>query len=113
MADIAILIEGLEKSYGSFKALHGVDLEVRQGEILGFLGPNGAGKTTTIRCILDQIRPQKGSIHVFGINPQSQPTKVHQMTGYLPGEYDSGRITGSELRGDRIIEYQSGSGEDR
>jgi ABC-2 type transport system ATP-binding protein len=110
MADIAILIEGLEKSYGSFKALYGVDLEVRQGEILGFLGPNGAGKTTTIRCILDQIRPEKGSIRVFGINPQAQPTKVHQLTGYLPGELrleDSFRVDQqlryfSQLRGNQL-----------
>jgi ABC-2 type transport system ATP-binding protein len=86
MDDIAISIKGLEKSYGSFQALFGVDLEVKRGEILGFLGPNGAGKTTTIRCILDQIRPQKGSIHVFGVNPQVHPTKVHELTGYLPGE---------------------------
>ena len=68
MIDYAITINRLEKYYGSFKALHGVDLNVKQGEILGFLGPNGAGKTTTIRCILDQIRPQKGIIRVFGIN---------------------------------------------
>lgn len=110
MADIAILIEGLEKSYGSFKALHGVDLEVKQGEILGFLGPNGAGKTTTIRCILDQIRPQRGRIHVFGINPQAQPIKVHRLTGYLPGELrleDSYRVDQqlryfSQLRGNQV-----------
>jgi len=82
----AISIKGLEKSYGSFQALFGVDLEVKRGEILGFLGPNGSGKTTTIRCILDQIRPQKGSIRVFGIDPQVHPTRVHQLTGYLPGE---------------------------
>lgn len=86
MIDYAITINRLEKYYGSFKALHGVDLNVKQGEILGYLGPNGAGKTTTIRCILDQIRPQKGIIRVFGINPQSNPTQVHELTGYLPGE---------------------------
>ncbi|MCJ7716958.1 MAG: ABC transporter ATP-binding protein [Anaerolineales bacterium] len=86
MSDYAITIEGLEKYYGSFKALHGVNLRVNRGEILGFLGPNGAGKTTTIRCILDQIRPQKGFIQVFGINPQVNPTMVHEFTGYLPGE---------------------------
>ena len=86
MVDYAIKIDGLEKSYGSFKALHGVNLNVERGEILGFLGPNGAGKTTTIRCILDQNRHQKGNIQVFGINPQVYPVKVHKMIGYLPGE---------------------------
>ncbi len=86
MSRYAITIEGLEKYYGAFKALHGVNLKVNRGEILGFLGPNGAGKTTTIRCILDQIRPSAGNIWVFGINPQSNPEKVHQLIGYLPGE---------------------------
>ncbi len=86
MSEYAITIAGLEKYYGSFKALYGVNLNVNRGEILGFLGPNGAGKTTTIRCILDQIRPQKGTIQVFGINPQVNPTLVHEFTGYLPGE---------------------------
>jgi ABC-2 type transport system ATP-binding protein len=86
MTGFAILIKDLEKSYGAFKALHGVNLQVKKGEILGFLGPNGAGKTTTIRCILDQIRPQVGSIEVFGINPQADPVRIHELTGYLPGE---------------------------
>jgi ABC-2 type transport system ATP-binding protein len=86
MNDYAITIEGLEKYYGTFKALHGVYLKVNRGEILGFLGPNGAGKTTTIRCILDQIRPQEGIIRVFGVNPQANPGVVHELTGYLPGE---------------------------
>lgn len=112
MSEISILIKGLEKSYGSFKALFGVDLEVRQGEILGFLGPNGAGKTTTIRCLLDQIRPQAGEIRVLGLDPQKHPVQVQRRTGYLPGEL---RLEGSlkvsqlfrylkELRGNQIDE---------
>ncbi len=110
MNDFAITIEGLEKYYGSFKALHGVNLKVKRGEILGFLGPNGAGKTTTIRCILDHIRPQKGSIKVFGMNPQAKPHVVHQFTGYLPGELrleDNFRVEQqlryfSQLRGNQL-----------
>ena len=110
MPDIAISIKGLEKSYGSFQALFGVDLGVKQGEILGFLGPNGAGKTTTIRCLLDQIRPQAGEIRVLGLDPQEDPIQVQRRTGYLPGEL---RLEGSlkvsallrylkELRGNQI-----------
>ena len=86
MNDFAITIDGLEKYYGSFKALHGVDLKVIRGEILGFLGPNGAGKTTTIRCMLDLIHPQGGTISVLGLNPQAEPEAIKARVGYLPGE---------------------------
>lgn len=112
MSENSIMIKGLEKSYGSFQALFGVDLEVRRGEILGFLGPNGAGKTTTIRCLLDQIRPQAGKIRVLGLDPQKNPVQIQRRTGYLPGEL---RLEGSlkvsqlfrylkELRGNQIDE---------
>jgi ABC-2 type transport system ATP-binding protein len=76
----------LVKSYGPVRALRGVDLEVRQGEVFGFLGPNGAGKTTTIRCLLDLIRPNGGSLRVLGLDPQAQPEAVRARCGYLPGE---------------------------
>ncbi len=82
----AIVIEGLIKFYGPVQALYGVDLEVRRGEVFGFLGPNGAGKTTTIRCMLDLIHPNGGSIRVLGLNPQADPVAVRARTGYLPGE---------------------------
>ncbi|MFA9402160.1 MAG: ATP-binding cassette domain-containing protein, partial [Anaerolineales bacterium] len=80
-----IKTQGLIKSYGNVQALFGVDLEVKQGEVFGFLGPNGAGKTTTIRCMLDMIRPQEGTIRIFGIDPQVNPMQVHAKVGYLPG----------------------------
>ena len=83
---MAIEIRGLTKSYGQVQALRGVDLEVKRGEILGFLGPNGAGKTTTIRCMLDLIRPQAGTIRVLGIDPRKDPVAVRARVGYLPGE---------------------------
>lgn len=82
----AIEIKDLHKSYGRVKALRGVNVVVRRGELFGFLGPNGAGKTTTIRCMLDMIRPQAGSIQVLGIDPQKNPQGVHSTVGYLPGE---------------------------
>jgi ABC-2 type transport system ATP-binding protein len=52
----AIRTEGLVKIFGSTRALDGLDLEVRTGEVHGFLGPNGAGKTTTIRILLGLLR---------------------------------------------------------
>jgi len=84
--DIALKIRGLTKSYGKVRALHGIDLEIRHGEIFGFLGPNGAGKTTTIRCVLDSIRPDDGKITLLGIDPQENPIAAQALTGYLPGE---------------------------
>jgi ABC-2 type transport system ATP-binding protein len=84
--DNVIKIQGLTKSYGNVQALFGVDLEVKQGEVFGFLGPNGAGKTTTIRCMLDLIRPQGGTIRVLGLNPQAEPEAIKARVGYLPGE---------------------------
>jgi len=84
--DIALEVKGLVKSYGKVQALRGIDLQVRRGEIFGFLGPNGAGKTTTIRCLLDTIRPNAGSLRVLGIDPQKHPVEVQKRSGYLPGE---------------------------
>ena len=82
----AIQVKDLVKFYGKVQALSGVNLEVKRGEIYGFLGPNGAGKTTTIRCMLDLIRPQGGSISVLGLNPKAEPEVIKARVGYLPGE---------------------------
>ena len=97
---MAIYTQGLMKSYGSVRALRGLDLEVRQGEIFGFLGPNGAGKTTTIRCLLDLIRPNGGTVRVLGIDPQADPVAVRARVGYLPGElhFDENMSVDSALR---------------
>ncbi len=83
---ISISTVNLVKSYGRVEALHCVNLEVHSGEIFGFLGPNGAGKTTTIRCLLDLIRPNSGTVRVLGLDPQKNPVEVRARTGYLPGE---------------------------
>jgi ABC-2 type transport system ATP-binding protein len=84
--ELAIQVQGLTKSYGKVRALRGIDLEVKRGEIFGFLGPNGAGKTTTIRCLLDSIRPDGGKALLLGLDPQVDPVAVQARTGYLPGE---------------------------
>jgi ABC-2 type transport system ATP-binding protein len=83
---LAIQTQGLTKSYGQVQALRGVDLDVRRGEIFGFLGPNGSGKTTTIRCLLDLIRPDGGTLRVLGRDPQRESAAVRAQIGYLPGE---------------------------
>jgi ABC-2 type transport system ATP-binding protein len=66
----AIAATGLEKSFGRVRAVRGVDLTVRAGEIVAFLGPNGAGKTTTIDMLLGLSTPDAGSVEVFGHTPR-------------------------------------------
>jgi ABC-2 type transport system ATP-binding protein len=92
-----IQAQKLTKSYGPFRGIVDVDLEVNEGEIFGFLGPNGAGKTTTIRILLDLIRPTAGSASVFGIDAATDPVAIHRRVGYLPGEWNLyDRLTGAE-----------------
>ncbi len=98
MTDYAIQFEGVHKHYGKVHALNNLDLDVEKGEIFGFLGPNGAGKTTTIRCALDLIRPNSGSIRIFGLDPQQTPQKVKAEVGYLPGDLKiEGGFTGRDF----------------
>lgn len=61
-----IEVRGLSKSYGTFKAVDQLDLDVYRGDVFGFLGPNGAGKSTTIRMLLTLIKPDSGDIRIFG-----------------------------------------------
>ncbi len=82
----AISTEGLSKRYGNVHALESLDLEVAEGEVVGYLGPNGAGKTTTIRLLLGLIRPTAGRAEIFGLDCQHQVVKVHRHLAYVPGE---------------------------
>jgi ABC-2 type transport system ATP-binding protein len=82
----AIRARRLVKDYGHTRALHGVDLEVRVGEVFGFLGPNGSGKSTTIRLLVDLLRPTAGSVEVFGVTPAAGGPGLRGRIGYLPGE---------------------------
>lgn len=79
----AICLENVTKSYDSLTAVSGVNLQVRQGAILGLLGPNGAGKTTTIRMVMNILVPDEGSIRVLG---QPVTDKTRESIGYLPEE---------------------------
>ena len=82
----AIEVRGLVKRYGSFLALRGLDLEIESGESFGFIGPNGAGKTTLIRTMLDLLRPTEGSIRILGFDSRRDAPRVHERTGYVPGD---------------------------
>jgi ABC-2 type transport system ATP-binding protein len=82
----AIRTERLSKRFGTTDALVSLDLEVPEGEVLGYLGPNGAGKTTTIRLLLGLIRATAGRAEVFGIDAQEEPVEAHRRLAYVPGE---------------------------
>ncbi|RLE70376.1 MAG: ABC transporter ATP-binding protein [Thermoprotei archaeon] len=83
----AVEAVNLTKYFGSFKAVDGIDLKVRQGEIFGLLGPNGAGKTTTIRMILGLLKPSAGTVKVFGVNVAKNRKEVLKITGYMPQRF--------------------------
>ncbi|WP_326951075.1 ATP-binding cassette domain-containing protein [Amycolatopsis sp. NBC_01307] len=84
--DIAVRVRGLVKTYGSTRALDGVDLEIPAGRVLGLLGPNGAGKTTTVRILTTLLRPDSGEAWVAGHDVLAEPDAVRQRIG-LSGQY--------------------------
>jgi branched-chain amino acid transport system ATP-binding protein len=63
VSEAMLSVRGIEVAYGTIKALHGIDLEVRKGEIVTLIGANGAGKTTTLRTISGLLKPRTGSVH--------------------------------------------------
>ena len=82
----AIVVEGLEKSYGSVKALCGIDFTARTGSVLGLLGPNGAGKTTAVRILTTLLAPDGGRAHVAGLDVVKQASALRARIG-LAGQY--------------------------
>jgi ABC-2 type transport system ATP-binding protein len=91
MSDIVIEARGLTKTYGTTRAVDGIDFDLHAGEIVGLLGPNGAGKTTTILMMLGLTEPSGGTISVLGHDPLRDPLAVKRRVGYLPdsvGFYD-------------------------
>ncbi len=83
---VAILIEGLKKSYGSVRALDGLNLAVEPGTVFGFLGPNGAGKTTTIRILTGLAQATDGRAWVAGTEITADGQEVARRIGHLPEE---------------------------
>ena len=82
----AIAISGLVKTFGSSRALDGLDLEVAAGEVHGFLGPNGSGKSTTIRVLLGLLRADAGRVTLLGGDPWRDATALHRRLAYVPGD---------------------------
>ena len=81
----ALDIKGLRKSFGR-PAVNGLDLRVQPGEFYMLLGPNGAGKTTTLRMVSGLLKPDAGTISVFGIDSLGDPVAAKQITGWLSDE---------------------------
>jgi ABC-2 type transport system ATP-binding protein len=81
-------INNLHKSFDGKEILHGVTLNVKDGEIFGFIGQNGAGKTTTIRCAVGILDFEQGSITIDGMNIKEHPLDVKRITAYLPDNPD-------------------------
>jgi len=85
----------LTKNYGNFTALHGLNLQLDAGDIMGFIGPNGAGKTTTIKIVATLLKPTSGTVYVDGIDICTNPEDARPLIGYMPdlyGLYDDVKV---------------------
>jgi ABC-2 type transport system ATP-binding protein len=82
-ADTVVQVASLVRRFDGVTAVDGISFEVRRGEMFGLIGPDGAGKTTTLKSVLGLLRPDAGSVRVFGFDPLAQPRDLARHTGYL------------------------------
>ena len=93
-----IFTQNLTKSYGSVKALKGLELEVQKNEVFGFIGPNGAGKSTTIRILLGLLRSSGGKADLFGKDAWQNASNLHRRLAYVPSDVNLWpNLTGGEV----------------
>ncbi|MMZ59884.1 Daunorubicin/doxorubicin resistance ATP-binding protein DrrA [compost metagenome] len=91
-------VQGLQKRFGKYKALHDVSFTVKAGEVVGFIGPNGAGKSTTIRTLLGIIHRDSGDAKIFGKDVWKDSLEIHKRISYVPGDVALwGSLTGGEI----------------
>ncbi|WP_078596139.1 ABC transporter ATP-binding protein [Evansella clarkii] len=91
-------VTNLTKKFGDFKALDGVNLEVNEGEIMGFIGPNGAGKSTTIKVLLGILKATDGEVQIFGKDAWDDAVEIHKRVAYVPGDVNLWpNLTGGEV----------------
>ena len=81
---VALQVESISKSFGTIRAVDGISLNLNRGEVLGLLGPNGSGKSTTMKLILGVIKPDSGSIRVFGKDVVKDTVETKKAVGYVP-----------------------------
>ncbi|MCD8082957.1 MAG: ABC transporter ATP-binding protein [Clostridiales bacterium] len=89
-------IEKLEKMFGNYHVLDGLDMEIADGSLYGFVGPNGAGKTTTIRIVAGLLAPDGGRVEIDGIDAWKSPRQTKERIGYVPdhfGVYDNLKVS--------------------
>ncbi|WP_141002715.1 ATP-binding cassette domain-containing protein [Nocardioides humi] len=86
--ELAVDAVGLVKAFGAFRAVDGIDLQVRRGEVFGVLGPNGAGKTTTLSMLATLLPIDGGRASIFGVDVVAHPHRVRQLVG-VTGQYAS------------------------
>lgn len=79
-------VSGLVKSYGGKKAVDGISVEVKSGELYALLGPNGAGKTTTLRMIAGLLNADAGQINLFDVDARADPIAAKRLIAWLPDE---------------------------
>jgi lipooligosaccharide transport system ATP-binding protein len=85
-ADSMIFASGLRKSFGSFEAVRGIDVDVRRGEAFGFLGPNGAGKSSTMRMVAAVSPVSGGTLRILGLDPATDGPEIRARIGVCPQE---------------------------
>jgi ABC-2 type transport system ATP-binding protein len=94
----AISVSGLVKTFGRTRALDGLELSVRTGEVHGFLGPNGSGKSTTLRVLLGLLRADAGQVRLLGGDPWRDAVALHRRLAYVPGDVTLWpNLTGGEI----------------
>ena len=101
MAEPAIAVHALYKSFGTKVAVAGVDLEIAAGSLAGLVGPNGAGKTTTLSMMTGLLRPDSGQILINGLDVWADPRAVKAIIGVVPAE---ARLF-DRLSGEELLEY--------
>ncbi len=93
-----VIIESLQKSFNTVKAVQDISFNINKGEIFGLLGPNGSGKTTTIRCLCTLTKPDSGEIKIGGISALKYPNIIRNFLGYVAQDITLDKIlTGREL----------------
>ncbi|ANH39806.1 Daunorubicin/doxorubicin resistance ATP-binding protein DrrA [Nocardioides dokdonensis FR1436] len=98
MPSDVIEVQQLVKTFGRARALDGLDLTVRAGEVHGFLGPNGSGKSTTIRVLLGLLRADSGRVRLLGGDPWHEAAALHRRLAYVPGDVSLWpTLTGGEV----------------
>jgi ABC-2 type transport system ATP-binding protein len=82
--EIAVSLRGVSRSFGENVAVRDLNLEIEEGSIHGLLGPNGSGKSTTMKMVMGLLKPDSGTIDVYGKDPKVDPMGVKSMVGYVP-----------------------------